>query len=116
MFGLTVCCPLVRRVRETATVHAENVWYAAHERFGDTEGYMNDLDRAKRLVQTVDRSGTEPRQCNAHIGLEIRYSLMSASLNSLAQSIPPTLLAALVRKASGHLRKPSRTSGCCPRR
>ncbi len=83
---------------ETGTVRAENAWYAARERVGQTEGYMIDLARAARLVQVADRTDLEPRQLKACISLGIRYALMSTSLRSLALNIPTALLAALIEK------------------
>ena len=83
---------------EAGTARAENAWYAARERVGQTQGYMNDLARAARLVQVADRPDVKPSQLKTSIGLGIRYALMSASLNSLARNIPPTLIAALVEK------------------
>ena len=67
---------------EAGPVRAENAWYAARERVGQTEGYMNDLARAARLVQVADRPDVEPGQLKAHIGLGIRYALMSTSLKT----------------------------------
>ena len=77
---------------------AENVWFAAHGNIGDTEGYINDLARAARLVRVADQPGIESRRLKNYIGLGVRYALISASLNSLAGNIPPTLIAALVEK------------------
>src|SRR5262249_51690841 len=84
---------------ETGPARVENAWYAARERVGQTEGYMNDLARAARLVQAADRPDVELSQYKTPvapgIGLGIRYALMATSLNSLAQTIPPALIAAL---------------------
>ncbi len=77
---------------------AENSWYAARERVSQTQGYMNDLARAARLVQIADRPAVEPSEYKTRIGPGIRYALMSTSLNNLAQNIPPALIAALVEK------------------
>jgi hypothetical protein len=91
---------LERRVgeEEIGAVRTENVWYAARERVGQTEGYMNDLARAARLAQVADRTDIQPSQLKTSVGLGIRYALMSTSLNNLARNIPPTLIAALVEK------------------
>jgi tetratricopeptide (TPR) repeat protein len=83
---------------ESGTASAENAWYVARERVGQTEGYMNDLARAARLVQVPDKSDVEPSRSNLPIGLGIRYALMATSLRSLAWHIPPALIAALVEK------------------
>jgi hypothetical protein len=79
-------------------VHAKNAWYAARERVGQTEGYLNDVARAARLVQVAAKRGVEPGRCDPTIGSGIRYALMSVSLNNLARNIPPTLIAALVAR------------------
>jgi len=91
---------LKRRVgaEKTGPVRAENVWFTARERVGQTAGYHNDLTRAARLVQVGDRPEIESGQLKASIGPGIRYALMSASLNSLARNIPPALIATLVEK------------------
>jgi hypothetical protein len=83
---------------ETSSVRAENAWYAARERVGQTEGYMNDLARAARLVQVDGGPDASPSRPGTSIGPGIRYALMSTSLNSLARNIPPALLAALIAK------------------
>ncbi len=91
---------LEHRVGEenTGAGRAENVWFAARERVGETDGYLNDLARAARLLQVADRPEIESGQLRTSIGLGIRYALMSASINSLAKGIPPALISALVEK------------------
>ncbi|MFI5457204.1 MAG: caspase family protein [Isosphaerales bacterium] len=91
---------LERRVGEKGTgpARAENVWFTARERVGDTEGYVNDLARAARLVDVAGRPDLDTSHLAAHVGLGIRYALMSSSLNSLAATIPGTLIATLVEK------------------
>jgi tetratricopeptide (TPR) repeat protein len=83
---------------EAGPARTENAWYAARERVGQTEGYMNDLARVARLVQVANRPDVGPSQYKTLIGLRIRYALMSTSVNNLARNIPPTLIAALVEK------------------
>jgi tetratricopeptide (TPR) repeat protein len=83
---------------ETGPARTQNAWYAARERVGQTEGYMNDLSRAARLVQLVDRPDVWPSRDTTRIGPAIRYALMSTSLNNLARNIPPDLIVALVEK------------------
>jgi hypothetical protein len=77
---------------------ALNLWFTIRERAGDTEGFLNDLARAARLVQVVDPAGEDPSRLRTNIGLGIRYALLSASLNSLALTFPPPLITALVEK------------------
>jgi hypothetical protein len=91
------------------------VWYTAHEHSGDIAGFADDLERAWRLAQKAVPSHpitTDFADCKAPgpddsmlptakwgkaIGLQCRYALMLASLNSLAANISPVLLAALVK-------------------
>jgi hypothetical protein len=85
-------------VERAGTVSEENLWFAARERVGQTEGYRNDLARAARLVQVADRPDIGSSRLKICIGLGIRYALISASLYSLARDIPPALIEALVEK------------------
>ena len=69
---------------DIGSVSADNVWHSARERVGQTEGYMNDLARATRLVQVSDYClGAEPGQYKGNIGVVIRCALMSTSLGDL---------------------------------
>jgi hypothetical protein len=71
---------LMREETETG----RNGWHWACERAGYAAGFLADTARAWRL--------------SAEYGLQCRYALIVASLNSLAQNLPPTLLAALVNR------------------
>jgi hypothetical protein len=55
----------------------------------DVSGYLRDVTYAWRSLE--DESATS-------VGLETRYALIAASINSLAKNIPPSLLVALVKK------------------
>ena len=70
-------------------IRAENAWYAARERVGQTEGYMNDLARAARSgdKSPIDRTSSRAGY-RTLVGPGIRYALMSTSLNSLARKHP----------------------------
>jgi len=76
------------------TEEGRNGWYEARERLGQTVGFLADVARAWRLAE--DQFAT--RHSPSAIGLQCRYALITASLNSLAKNIPPALLAALVEK------------------
>ncbi|MFF5076252.1 hypothetical protein ACFY36_04325 [Actinoplanes sp. NPDC000266] len=65
---------------------AGNAWFAAKREAGAIGDYADDLGAARR-VAVADPSGL------AH---EVRYGLMTASLNSLARNLPPALLARAV--------------------
>jgi hypothetical protein len=66
-------------------VPTKNAWYAVHERIGSTAAYAADVRLAWDLAQQ-----------RSDIGLEIRYALITASIASLAASIPAELVLALV--------------------
>ncbi len=82
----------------------KNAWHANKEAIGDIAGYLADLERARRLAEetfsTTD-SPNSPRGAFTDVNrsplvLQIRYALMTASLNSLAGNLPPRFLAACV--------------------
>ncbi|MCP4542518.1 MAG: apoptotic protease-activating factor 1 like protein [Chloroflexi bacterium] len=63
-----------------------NGWYEAREGLGQTAGYVQDVERAWQLADT-----------DADWGLGIRYALVTASINSLAENLPIPLLVKLVQ-------------------
>jgi hypothetical protein len=71
-----------------------NGWYEAQERLGNTESFLKDVARAWRLTDEEFIS----IQSSMPIGLQCRYALIVASLNSLARNISPALVVALVEK------------------
>jgi CHAT domain/NB-ARC domain/APAF-1 helical domain len=75
-----------------------NAWYQAHERLGQTAEFLEDVQRAWRLVEKDSQAHISQEKRALNIALEVRYSLITASLNTLAQNIPPPLLTALVEK------------------
>jgi hypothetical protein len=68
------------------TPEGRNAWYEVCEEAGRAPGYREDVARAWRLARAAGA-----------VGLEARYALLLASLNSMAGSVPPALLAALLR-------------------
>ena len=76
-------------------VDGQNGWWVASEKFGQTGGYLQDVERAWGLAgQTCEKDGVETPQ---QVGLQIRYTLMAASVKSMARSMPVALLTALLR-------------------
>jgi hypothetical protein len=75
-----------RRTDDTSK-HTEpyNLWFALHARAGEVREYLRQVDLAWQRAQ--DRS---------QVGLQVRYALHHASVNSVAESLPPPLLRALV--------------------
>ena len=61
---------------------AVNAWLDARERHGETEDWLADLSRARRLTSAV--------------GMECRYALLAASEAGAAFGVSDTLVAALV--------------------
>jgi hypothetical protein len=74
----------------------ENAWYVAHEQANDTSGYLNDVTRGWRLAGEASAREIEGGQPAASVGLEIRYALLTASVNSITANISPALLVTLV--------------------
>jgi hypothetical protein len=63
-----------------------NLWYVLHQEENKIQNYLIDLHRASVFANE--------RQDD---GMSIRYSLMTTSLNSLAEKLPPQLLGGLVK-------------------
>lgn len=75
---------------------ATNVWYWSHNKANDRAGYVQDYLRGWECAERATISGADPGKSATGIGLEMRYALIQSSLNSMAESIPPALLASLV--------------------
>jgi ribosomal protein L17 len=71
-----------------------NGWYEACDRLGQTVNFVTDVARAWQLAEADWTETTLPQV----IGLQCRYALIIASLNSLAANLPVELLIALVQK------------------
>jgi tetratricopeptide (TPR) repeat protein len=79
------------------TADGRNAWFEARESLGQTAGFLHDVMRAWHLASTA-ADGSEPELREADLMLEVRYAIITASLNSLAKNIWPELLSALVEK------------------
>ncbi|MDJ0797999.1 MAG: NB-ARC domain-containing protein [Calothrix sp. MO_167.B12] len=71
-----------------------NGWFEACEKLGQTANFITDVTRAWQLAE-VDWTETTTPQA---IGLQCRYALITASLNSLAANLSVEMLIALVLK------------------
>ena len=87
----------LHRLLAVETSEQRNVWYEVKEAIDDAAGYLTDVIRAWRLVEETC-APTDSEHAGRGIGLQCRYALITASLNSLAKNIPPALLVALVEK------------------
>ncbi|MEH2216081.1 MAG: NB-ARC domain-containing protein, partial [Nostoc sp.] len=76
---------------ESAT--GSNGWYQVREQLAQTAGYITDISRAWELAEANRTEETLPQV----VGLQCRYVLITASLNSLAANLPVELLIALVK-------------------
>ncbi|QIR41252.1 hypothetical protein HCG51_05095 [Tolypothrix sp. PCC 7910] len=77
---------------ESAT--GNNGWFEVREQLAQTGGYITDVSRAWELAEANWDESTLPQV----VGLQCRYALITASLNSLAAKLPVKLLMALVKK------------------
>jgi hypothetical protein len=74
------------------TAEGHNGWYSQCEREGKTAVFIKDVSRAWQLAEEhfIENKSDS-------IGLQVRYALITTSLNSLATNIPPELIAALIK-------------------
>ena len=74
-----------------------NAWYEAHDAAGEPAGFLTDVGMARRLAEDATAAEVAQATPASSFALGLRYSLVSASIHSVAGSIPPVLVAALVR-------------------
>lgn len=80
---------------ELETDEQRNGWYEVKRSANDAESYVDDIYQAWQAAEKAFiQDGAEAR--GQSIGLQVRYALITTSLNSLAKNIPPELLVALV--------------------
>jgi hypothetical protein len=79
------------------TTRIENTWHVAHDRIGKIAAYVGDVGVAWNLAKESTNKAVKNGESAASIGLEVRYALVTASIASIAASIPPQLLVALVK-------------------
>lgn len=90
----------VHRLLAAETAELRNGWYEAKEAIGAASGYRIDVAQAWQLAERGgQQSGGQQEPLGTTIGLECRYALVSASLNSVAGSVPPPMVVALVRNS-----------------
>jgi hypothetical protein len=73
-----------------------NGWFAERERRGDVGGYLDDVTQAWTAASHCVTDAIMNGHPAAALPLELRYALITSSINSLSRNLPPTLLAALV--------------------
>lgn len=72
-------------------------WFEAKNRVNRPAGFIEDVQRAWRLVTEEDSAECAHSGTAAGIGRQVRYALLLASVNSYASAVPDPLLVALVR-------------------
>jgi GTPase SAR1 family protein len=88
------CEEEIHKLLKEETDEGKNGWYQVRESLGQTTGYLADVTRAWKLAEEAFKK----HQCPGAIGLQVRYALVTASLNSIADNISPELLGALVKQ------------------
>jgi hypothetical protein len=76
----------LHRVLELATRSGRNGWYEAQLTIDNSDGYATDVARAWRLAEAA-----------ADVGLEVRYALITSTLNSHAENVPTELAIAALK-------------------
>jgi hypothetical protein len=84
----------IHSLLQEETESGRNGWYEACDRLGQTAIFVTDVARAWQLAEDSWSETTQPQV----IGLQCRYALIIASLNSLTANVPVKLLIALVQK------------------
>ncbi|HET7121136.1 MAG TPA: hypothetical protein VFI17_07790 [Solirubrobacterales bacterium] len=104
-YGWRNLCEHLLRARRGDLLHRllamteedRSLWFAAHESAGDLEGYWRDLEAGWREIEASnDRAAANGAGGTEH-WLEARYTLVAATIRTLAVKLPPSLLAWLVR-------------------
>jgi NB-ARC domain len=70
-----------------------NGWYEVREKLGQTAGFLTDVTRAWELAE----ADWEKKNLSQMVGLQWRYALIIASLNSIAAKIPTELIVTFVK-------------------
>lgn len=85
----------IHALLQEETSESRNAWYETRDHLGQTGGFIEDIARAWRLTESTYEVGRDRQSLK--ISLEIRYALMTASVNSLASNVPSNLLAGMVK-------------------
>ena len=82
----------IHQLLREETAEGGNGWYSKCEKEAKTAIFIKDVVKAWQLAEAdfANNSGQS-------MGLQVRYALITTSLNSLATNIPPELIAALIK-------------------
>lgn len=87
----------LHRLLALGTSEQRNAWYEAEEAIGNTAGFLADVGRAWRIAEKA-YAPTEEMRAAETFGRQCRYALITASLHSVARSIPAEFMVALAEK------------------
>ncbi len=87
----------LRRLLTLETADGRNAWYEAKLGAREVGTYALDVAAALRAVQELPLDPDVGATVSPRLGDEYLYALLLTSLNSLAATVPPALLGALVR-------------------
>ena len=76
-----------------STLDGRNGWYEACDQLGQTANFVTDIAKAWKWAEWLYE--TEP---SLSLALQVRYALITATLNSLAQNTPAELISIFVEK------------------
>lgn len=82
--------------RRVVRHRCENFWYKSQEREGNTATFIADVARGWRLAESAAIAEIESGRTSPSLALEVRYALISSSINNIGANIPPVVLARLV--------------------
>jgi hypothetical protein len=82
----------IHQLLREETAEGHNGWYSKCEKEAKTATFIKDVSRAWQLAE--EHFIENPSES---IGLQVRYALITTSLNSLAGNIPPELIALLIQ-------------------
>ena len=80
----------------SARRQTRNSWYEAHDYIGDWDGYLRDVQLARRIAESKTDAAYRDGVSAPTLGTECRYALVSSSITSQVTRIPLPLLEALV--------------------
>lgn len=80
------------------TSDSKNAWYLARDCLGQGAGFRADISQAWRLVKDHSSDQQQHETFIKDLALQVRYALITASLNSRSTDIPTALMASSVSK------------------
>ncbi|MBW4473564.1 MAG: hypothetical protein KME45_24790 [Stenomitos rutilans HA7619-LM2] len=83
----------LHQLLQETTSEGRNGWYEACEKLGQTANFVTDVARSWEHAETQYANSSAQS-----IALQLRYALITTTLNSLASNIPSKLIAVLVEK------------------